>query len=267
MRKYFAFFKVRFFCGMQYRMASVSAVTTQVVWGLMECLAYRALHESNAASFPMEYDALVSYIWLQEAFLILFSTWNQDGDVVDQIVNGGIAYELCRPISLYKMWFSRVTGGRLAATCLKCVPVMVIAFLLPEPFRMNLPASPAAFAVFLLATALGAGVTVAFCLLVYVLTFFTISPYGWRTLLMATLELLTGQIIPIPFMPEGFRRVIELLPFAAMSNVPFRVYSGDLAGAEMWTAIGLQMFWLFALVLIGKALSSRAIRQVVIQGG
>ena len=267
MRKYLAFFKVRFFSGLQYRGASVSAVTTQMVWGLMECLAYRALHESNSAAFPMEYDAIVSYIWLKESCLMLFSTWNMDNDIVDQIANGGIAYELCRPVSLYKMWFSRLIGGRLATTVLKCVPVLTIAFLMPEPFKMNLPASPQAFFLFLLTMALGLGVTAAFCLLVYVLTFFTISPYGWRTLLMATLELLTGQIVPIPFMPESVRRAVELLPFAAMSNVPFRVYSGDLAGGEMWAAIGLQIFWMWALILAGKALSRKAVRQVVIQGG
>lgn len=267
MRKYLAFFKVRFFCGMQYRMASLSAITTQVVWGLMECLAWRALQDSNAAAFPMEFDAIVSYMWLKEAFLVLFSTWNQDGDIVDQIVNGGIAYELCRPVSLYRMWFMRIAGGRLAVTALKCVPVLVIAFCLPEPFRMNLPASPEAFIMFLVTMVLGMGVTISFCLLVYVLTFFTISPYGWRTLLTATLELLTGHILPIPFIPEPFRTVIELLPFAGMSNVPFRVYSGDLAGGEMWTAIGLQVFWICVLILGGSLISRRAIHQVVVQGG
>ena len=119
MKKYFSFFRVRFFTGLQYRTAAVSALTTQFVWGLMECLAYKALMDSNAIAFPMEYSAVVSYIWLQEAFFALFKTWASDNDIFGMITNGGIAYELCRPISIYNMWFSRNVGGRMAEAVLK----------------------------------------------------------------------------------------------------------------------------------------------------
>ena len=45
MKKYLMFFKVRFASGLQYRMASVTALTTQLIWGIMECLAYKAIAE------------------------------------------------------------------------------------------------------------------------------------------------------------------------------------------------------------------------------
>ena len=54
MKKYFSFFKMRFAAGVQYRMAAVTALTTQLIWGLMECLAYKALMDSNAVAFPMQ---------------------------------------------------------------------------------------------------------------------------------------------------------------------------------------------------------------------
>ena len=52
-----------------------------------------------------------------------------------------------------------------------------------------------------------------------------------------------------------------------MSNVPYRVYSGDLAGAAAWQAVGLQVFWLIALVALGAILLRQALRRTVIQGG
>ena len=76
-----------------------------------------------------------------------------------------------------------------------------------------------------------------------------------------------GGIVPLPFFPEGFRQFAELLPFSCMENVPLRVYSGDLAGPEMARAILLQIFWVFALVLIGKVLEQKALKRVVVQGG
>ena len=80
-------------------------------------------------------------------------------------------------------------------------------------------------------------------------------------------EFLAGGVIPLPFFPDKLREVMELLPFAAMQNVPLRVYSGDLAGREALRAATLQIFWLFVLAGAGQLLMKRAEQKVRIQGG
>lgn len=267
MRKYVSFFRVRFFTGLQYRSAAVAALTTQFVWGMMECLAYKALLDSNAIAFPMDYSAVVSYIWLKEAFFALFKTWAADNDIFGMITNGGIAYELCRPLSIYKMWFSRNVGGRMAEAVLKSVPVLTLALLLPKPYRVGAPVSAEAFILFVITMLLGLGVTVAFCMLVYMLCFFTISPQGWKMILTGAVDLLSGALIPFPFIPQPFRSILEYLPFGSMQNVPLRIYSGDLAGTDMFLAIGLQVFWLIALIMLGQLVCQKAAKRVVVQGG
>lgn len=267
MRKYFSFFKLRFQTGLQYRSATLSGVVVQLPWGLMEILAYRALHDTNAEAFPMEFSAVVTYIWLKEAFLVLFNTWAADNDIFSLIMDGGIAYELCRPVSVYRMWFARNIGGRLASAALRCVPILVVAAFLPQPYRLSAPASILHFCLFLVAMVMGLGVTVAFCMLVYILAFFTLSPQGVRMVLMGAVELLSGSVIPLPFIPYPIRSILELLPFASMQNVPFRIYTGDLAGAEMAQALLLQAFWLVMLLWAGKFLYRLAERRIVVQGG
>ncbi len=84
---------------------------------------------------------------------------------------------------------------------------------------------------------------------------------------MGAVEFLAGSVIPLPFIPQPYRSVIELLPFASMQNVPFRIYSGDLTGNGMWRAIILQLFWVFMLNVIGVFLYKKAERRVVVQGG
>lgn len=86
-------------------------------------------------------------------------------------------------------------------------------------------------------------------------------------IMASVIEFLTGALIPIPFFPAKLRTVIELTPFAAMQNLPFRVYSGDIAGAGLWKAIILQLFWLVFLVLLGRRAMRSALRRVVVQGG
>lgn len=267
MKKYFFFFRNRFYAGLQYRAASVTALVTHFIWGIMECAAFKILLESNDAASPMALSSIISYIWLKEAFFDLFNTWGADRDIFNLIVDGGIAYEMCRPVSVYNMWFAKNIGGRAALSAIGCVPVMAAAMLLPEPYRLIFPAGAGNFFLFLLTMFLGAGVTVSFCMLVYISAFFTISPQGMKMILTGAVEFLAGSVIPLPFIPNPYRRIMELLPFASMQNVPLRIYSGDLCGYEMWTAILLQIFWLVSMVLVGKAVCRRAERRVVVQGG
>ena len=128
-KKYYMFFKIRFASGLQYRAVSLAALSTQLIWGLMECLLYKVVAEAFGNALPMDYKAIVTYIWLKEALLGLFNTWNADNDIFGMIMNGDVAYELCRPFSVYSMWFSRNVGARMSETLLRCVPVLLCAFL------------------------------------------------------------------------------------------------------------------------------------------
>lgn len=266
-KKYVSFFRLRFNMGLQYRAAAISGAITQILWGLIECLTFRAFQQTDPSVYPMTFSATVSYIWLREAFFSAFSTWQTDGEIFDSIMDGGIAYELCRPVSIYDMWFAKTTAGRLSVATLRSIPLLTVAFLLPKPFRMALPASPKHFLLFVLTLFLGLGVTVAFCMFTYTLAFFTISPQGLRMMFTSMVDFLSGAIIPLPFMPGGVRTFLELLPFAGMFNVPLRIYSSDLSGAEMLRGIGLQCFWLVTLLLLGKVLCRAAEKKIVVQGG
>ena len=267
MKKYYCFFKLRFATGLQYRMASVTALTTQLIWGLMECLAYKAIAEASGGNLPMNYSSIVTYIWLKEAFLVLVNTWASDNDLFAMIANGNISYELCRPVSIYSMWFSRVFGARIAEALMRCIPVLLCAFLMPEPYKMTLPVNGVSFLLFLVTLFLALGITVTFIMLVFMLCFFTISPQGWRMVLTGAVDFLSGNIIPLPFFPKKYLFFVEMSPFAYMQNVPFRIYSGDLAGGEIYQCILRQIFWLVTLMILGVVLWKQAEKRVVVQGG
>lgn len=268
MKKYLSFFTMRFYAGLQYRAAVIGAVLTQLPWGLMECLALRTFQEANPQMFPMELSAAAAYVWLKEAFFLLFTVWgNVDQELFELILKGDIAYEMCRPVSLYHMWFAKVSAARIANAALRCVPILAAAMLLPQPFRLILPPDGKTALLFAAAMVLGVGVTVSFCMIVYITAVFTISPQGLRLFLMSAVEFLSGSLIPIPFMPDAVKNVVELLPFAGMMNVPFRIYSGDLTGQAMLRALGLQAFWFVALLAAGMRLCKAAERKIVIQGG
>lgn len=265
-KKYLALFRVRFQNEMQYRVAALAGVCTQFVWGFMEILLFRAFYQVGG-EMPMTFSQLVTYEWLQQAFLALFMLWFWDKDIIEAITGGNIAYELARPMDLYNMWFTRVAAQRIARALLRCLPILLVAFLLPEPYRMSLPVSFGAFLLFVVSTALGLCVVAALTMLVYALTFFTMSASGVRIFAASIAELLSGAVVPLPFFPEKWRLLAELSPFAAVQNLPLRLYSGNLAGDEALFYLGMQVFWLVALVLLGRILLRRMRRRLVVQGG
>ena len=267
MKKYIAFFRLRFSMGLQYRSAALAGMATQFFWGAMEILMFRAFYRSDPGSFPMTLSATCSYVWLQQAFLALFMAWMMENEIFDSIVNGNIAYELCRPVNLYSMWYARSLANRFSKAVLRCLPILVFAFFVPAPYGLMLPESPGTFLLFLFTLFAGTGVTTAFCMLVYMVSFFTISPAGIRMVAVSVVEFFAGAVIPIPFFPNGVRRVFELLPFASMQNVPLRIYSGDIPLTDAPAVMGLQVFWILTLVLAGYLLTWSGLRRAVIAGG
>ena len=267
MRKYLAFFRLRFSMGLQYRAAAVAGIVTQFFWGAMELLAFRAFYQADPGAFPMSFQATASYVWMQQAFLALFAAWMFENEIFQCIRDGSVAYELCRPVDLYAMWFARSAANRVSRAVLRCAPILLVAAFLPAPFGMTAPQSLSAFLWWAVTMVLGLGVTVGFGMLIYLVTFFTLSPDGVRMVAVSLVEILQGGIIPLPFFPDGLRQVLELLPFAAMQNVPLRAWSGDLSGQDLYAAAGLQLFWAIVLVGSGWFLAQKALQKTVVQGG
>lgn len=166
MKKYISFFVIRFSMGLQYRAAALAGVVTQFAWGMMEIMIYTAFYQTDAAAFPMTMAATASYLWLQQSFLCLFMSWLTDWDILNAIRDGGIAYELCRPVDIYFMWFAKSMSNRLSGVVLRCLPILVVAFIVPAPYGLSLPAGIDSFVMFVITLILGLLVMVSITMLV-----------------------------------------------------------------------------------------------------
>lgn len=266
-RPYLALFKMKLIAGLQYRAAAWSGIATQFFWGFMLISIYLAFYRSGGAADSMPWPQLVSYLWLHQAFIAIIMLWWQDGELLSSIADGHVAYELCRPGDLFGLWYARLLAMRLANVSLRFGPIMVLAVLLPQAYRLSLPAGLGAFGLFLLSLALAALLNVAVSMFVYILTFITLSPVGARLLIGVASEFLMGSLIPIPLMPAWLQRALDFFPFRYMSDLPFRLWSGHIAGWDAAWQIAMQALWIVALVLLGRFCFGRVLKRVVIQGG
>lgn len=267
MNPYISLLKVRFLNGLQYRAAALGGLLTQFFWGIMAILIYQAFYVNGGQSQTISFSQLITYIWLQQAFLALIMLYDWDYELFGMITSGSISYELCRPFNLYGLWYVKLLSKRLSSVTLRFSPIIVIAFLVPEPYKLSLPHSSISFLLFIITMVLGLLLLVSISMLIYISVFKTMSPVGSMSFIGIVGEFLSGMTIPIPLMPEWLQKVCYIFPFRWTADLPLRVYSGNISVNEAIMSIGVQLVWIAILIGIGSIIMQRITRRVVIQGG
>jgi ABC-2 type transport system permease protein len=267
MKAYLAVFRIRLLAGLQYRVAALAGIATQFFWGFVAIMVYEAFYHNASIAPSITLRQLVSYIWLQQAFLNFIMLTFRDGELLQLIISGDVAYEYCRPCNLYGFWYAKLVGQRLSGAMLRCAPIIGVTLLLPRPYGLSLPASWVSFGLFAFTLALGLLVIVAISMLIYISVFITMSPGGSLMLIAIGGEFLSGLVLPVPLMPDWLQRIVYWLPFRWTADFPLRVYSGNIPVNEALTGIEIQLVWLMLLIVLGKTALDRIARHIVVQGG
>ncbi len=265
MRAYTAIFTARLKMLLQYRAAAWAGVGTQLFFGAALVAMRQAFYHSSHSTPPLPEAQMVTYSWLVQAFFALSPfTSNPDPEVRSMMRDGTVAYELARPLDLYTLWFTRNSANRLAPTILRCLPIFVIgmAFLGMQP-----PPSIAAALAFLFALTGAVALIAAWCTLITISLLWTISGDGIARIMPGLVAVLSGQILPLALMPDGFKPILNFLPFTGMVDAPFSLWVGSRAPSEVGSILLHQLAWTAFFVLIGRALLTKGLKRLVVQGG
>lgn len=265
MSSYLGIFKMQFKGELHYRAKAISGVVTQFFWGLMYIYLYTAfMGKGGMDGFSIK--QMITYVWLGQAFFAMRYV-NTPKQVCHQIENGDICYNFVRPLNLYNQWYASYIGSTLASTLLRFAPILIVASILPASMRMSLPVSVPAFLLFLIALILGMLINGAISLFAVYLTFVTQSSKGSTTFVNAITGVLGGIYIPLPMFPQSIQKVLNLLPFRYISDLPFRIYIGNVDIKSALIQILISLTWLIILVVAGKLLLKNSLKKTVIQGG
>jgi len=272
MRPYFALFATQFQLTLQYRAAAVAGFATQSWWGAIKVMVLVAFFTAGgAAGMPLTLPQAITYVWLSQAFLAL-QPWFADPAVSAAMRTGSIGLERVRPVDLYGWWF-----GRSAATMLsRAVPraALVVAFaggFLPaiglSHWSLRAPANLEAAALFAVSFLLIPPLAASVQMLINIIVVRTLSDRGANLLVTSLVIFLSGSEVPLPLLPDALQTFLFVQPLAGILDIPFRIYSGNLAGTLAFVGIALQCFWIAALVGLGRIALARAMSRLEVQGG
>jgi ABC-2 type transport system permease protein len=253
----------RFRMLLQYRAAAFAGVVTQVFFGMVRIMIFRAFYESSSQTQPISASQTTAYLWLSQAFLLL-AMMGVDTELAGMIRTGNVAYDLIRPVDLYNYWLARAFSSRAAPIVLRALPILIIAALLGQ---LHAPPTFARAALFVLSITLGLLLASVLFTAVTISLLWTISGEGAARIVPPLVFFLSGMIIPLPLFPDFMQPAIRVMPFRGLIDVPFRIYLGQLPPNEILTGIVQQIVWIIIFAIFGRWLLKRGVLRIVAQGG
>ncbi len=263
MKAYLSVFRLRRRLETQYRGAALGGIICQIFFGLVLVALYRALYAGKPQALPLSH--VTTYVWLQQAFFRMLLA--SDGDLMDKIRTGGIAYDLCRPVSLYGFYYVRILAQKLMGSLLRAGPMLLFAVLLPEGWGIAPPASLPALLYALAALIIGLFCVSALENITMAFTMRTLDFRGMQAMLNLLMMILAGNVLPLTLFPDSWQPVITALPYAQLLDAPIRLYTGEYALVQAGMILLRQSAWTAALILLGCFMWHRNQRHLVVQGG
>jgi ABC-2 type transport system permease protein len=248
-----------------YRGAALAGIFTNGIFGIMIASVFLALFHSQSSGGSEAVqgwtkDQTITLVWINQSLLMTVYLWGW-WEVTRNIQSGAIVTELLKPYDYFTYWLSRDLGRAMAHFLIRGIPTFLIGVIV---FEMLAPASWLRFIAFLASVALA--VVVSFCLrfLVNLAGFWVLDWRGVAMMFAAIMNVFSGMLAPLAFLPEPIRIAANALPFRAVIMTPNEVY---LSQVPIWQGLGFQLLWIAILIVLSKWIMGIGERQLVVQGG
>lgn len=246
-----------------YRGATFAGAFTNTIFGVMRGYVLLALLASRPQVGGYDASDALTYVWLTQAMIMITYLWGWN-ELALRIVSGDVAVDLSRPIDFQGYWLAGDLGRALFHAIFRGIPPLLLGGLL---FTLRIPIAPGRWFVFIASLVLATVLSFSLRFIVNLTAFWLLDYRGILNVTTLTWTFLAGFVIPLNFLPEGPRDVLEALPFAGILQVPIDVFLGKRQGLDLLGALAFQAVWAAVLLLAGRLLLAAAVRKLVVQGG
>jgi len=125
------------------------------------------------------------------------------------------------------------------------------------------PATAGSAIAFALSVLLAWGLSTAMVMLLNIATLVALDARGINALATPLVIVFSGNLLPLSLLPPAWQPLLLVQPLAGLLDLPLRLYFGQIG---TW-ALGLQLFWLSVLIVIGRAMLERSFQRLDMQGG
>ena len=262
-KKYVAIAKINFANRLAYKVDMVSDIFFSIfIFSILHFL-YRATAGITPSS-AIEKLSLAQIMWVM--FLAtVFSGVRHKGvskELNKEILSGQIAYQLNRPYSYAMFHFAQHVGTLLPTVIFSGIVSGIFLY-----FLVGLPPlylGPCLLGTIMLFIGVVIIFLIQFCIGLCAFWIGNVDPLRW--IYMQIMIIAGGGAVPLAFFPSFIKKILMMLPFSNAGYGAARIIVGC-PRSDLWQYFGLQIFWLFMMLLITRFLFKRGIKNVVICGG
>ncbi len=259
---YFAYTQKCFLGRSAYRFDHLMSILSTCMQFLIFWGIYRALYGRNQVIDGITFSMVTTNFVLSMGLGAVFCP--DDYFLPNKIWDGSIATELLRPISFKGRMIAENLGNALFNLLFCFLPVLVIALL---TVGISVPASPVMLLLFILSAFLGYGVLWSISYAVQMTAFWLINIWSLLTIKNVFVNVLSGSMIPLWFMPEWMSGALNFTPFSSIYFTPVQIYLGQLSYGEIAFKCGIQILWIAGICRVGDILWKKGQQKLVVQGG
>lgn len=260
---YFEFARVAFLKILAYRLRYFTGILTYFINVSVYYFIWRAIYENSPRVAGYDLPQIITYVavsWIIRSFYFN----NIDRELAAEVVEGKIAINLIKPVDTQWMYLAQTLGESCFRFFMFTLPIALLIALI---YPIQPPVSPTSAGLFAVST--------VFALLLFALINFFVGTFALQLqsilgLIRAKyfiMEFMSGLLLPLSFFPERFQQALQFLPFPHVSYTPLQIYLGRVRGAQALESLGLQIFWILVLYLMGKYYWQFSTRRLSIQGG
>ncbi len=264
LKTYAEFIRIGFVNILAFRLRYYAGIITYLINVTVYYFIWRAVFASASGSIAgFSLPQILTYVsvgWILRSFY-----WNTiDQEMAYEVIEGKIAMDLIKPVSVQWMWLARAMGESAFRLILLTAPTAIVITLL---FPVNPPASKLNFALFFLAAIgsffiMGAlNFIIGTCAIPLTSILALIRAKFWL------IELLSGLLIPLSFFPRPLQMISSWLPFEHIAATPLQIYLGRPSLSASLRLLALEYFWVIVLLVLGHLWWRRATRKITIHGG
>ena len=98
-------------------------------------------------------------------------------------------------------------------------------------------------------------------------SFWLINVWSIVTIKNVFVNVLSGSMIPLWFMPDWLSGILEYSPFSSIYFTPIQIYLGQLSYEQIAYKCVLQFVWIVIIYAMGHMLWLKGKKKLVVQGG
>jgi ABC-2 type transport system permease protein len=246
-----------------YRWANIAGLLTNIFFASIFTYVLIALYHARPVVTGYDLQDTLRYTWLIQSMIMVVTQFSWF-ELMMTIRSGDVVSDLSKPCDFCWYWFSREIGRSFYYLLYRGLPTYLAGMLL---FGLGIPGEWHSWLLYLLVFPFAVLLGIAYRFLYNIVAFWLMEARAIVAFATNMALFFSGSFIPIPFFPPWLRSLSAWLPFNGLMNLPVQILLGKVSGGDVWQAIGIQIFWLVVLVLVGRLLTSAATRRVVVQGG